>query len=62
MGPGGTLPAHRPGPPRARRARQESAEEAAELKCIAEAEEKAIADDKFDDYVSNCIEKALSSK
>lgn len=40
---------------------QESAEEAAESKCIAEAEDKGIADDKFDDYVAKCIEKALSS-
>ena len=41
---------------------QDNAADAAESKCMIEAEDKAIAEDKYDDYVSNCIEKAMSSK
>ncbi len=41
---------------------QDNAAEAAESKCIIEAEDKAVSEDKYDDYVSNCIEKAMSSK
>ncbi|MGB1109799.1 MAG: hypothetical protein ACPG4N_05560 [Gammaproteobacteria bacterium] len=35
-------------------------EEEAEAKCVAEAEAKNLADDKFDDYVTACIEKLVS--
>ncbi len=40
---------------------QESAVEAAESKCVLEAEELGITDDKFDDYVSSCIEKEMAN-